>query len=447
MIKKDNIVAIASANGYAGVGIVRISGYNLDSIIKQISKKDCLKPRIATYSNIYAYDGSIIDSAILLYFPSPNSFTGEDVLEIQTHGSPVVLQMILKLCIKLDCKMAKPGEFSQRAYENGKMDLVQAESIIDLIHAESEIAVKSAVRSLQGKFSEKINQIKNDMINLRMFVEASIDFPEEDIEFIIEAKIHDKLILLKHQMETLLKNTQQGVLINNGINLVIIGRPNVGKSTLLNTLANEDIAIVSDIAGTTRDIIKQKIIINGLLFNIIDTAGIRDTDDIIEKIGIDRTKKAIDNANLCLIIVDESIGIVAEDENIIDQLPANIIKLYVHNKIDLIKDKSLVSDENIDNVYISAKHGIGVDTLRKLILNKVGYNNDIAQDVYTARTRHINYINKTLEHVDLCFVNWHNLEVLAEELRYAHNSLSEIIGEFTSDQLLGEIFSKFCIGK
>lgn len=442
----DKIVAIASANGYAGVGIIRVSGYNLIDIIQKITKKQILKPRVATYSNIYLDNDEIIDSAILLYFPTPHSFTGEDVLEIQTHGSPVILQMILKLCIKLGCRLANPGEFSQRAYENGKLDLIQAESIIDLIHAESEIAAKSAVRSLQGKFSNKINDIKDKMINLRMFVEASLDFPEEDIEFIIDAKIHDKLLDLKQQMEQLLANSKQGALINNGINLVIIGRPNVGKSTLLNTLANEEVAIVTDIAGTTRDIVKQKIIINGILFNIIDTAGIRNTIDVVEQIGIKRAKDAIKSADLCLIIFDESIGILEEDKYVINLLPSNMPKIYVHNKIDLLISKEYMHKTD-SNVYISAKLNIGIDELRSIILNKVGYNYKIETDTYTARTRHINAIIKTLEHVDLAFNNWQKLEILAEELRYAHNNLSEITGEFTSDQLLGEIFSKFCIGK
>jgi tRNA modification GTPase len=443
----DKIVAITTANGYAGVGIVRISGYDLINIIQIITKKKTLNPRFATYSNIYFENGEIIDSAILLYFPGPNSFTGEDVLEIQTHGSPVVLQMILKLCIKLGCRLANPGEFSQRAYENGKLDLVQAESIIDLIHAESEIAAKSAVRSLQGKFSNKITIIKNEMINLRMFVEASLDFPEEDIEFILEAKIFEKLLNLKNQMEDLLTNSKQGVLINNGINLVIIGRPNVGKSTLLNTLANEEIAIVTDIAGTTRDIVKQKIIINGLLFNIIDTAGIRNTKDIVEQIGIEKAKDAIKNADLCLIIFDESVGMLEADQDIINLLPYEMAKIYVHNKIDLISTENFIVDKDGSNVYISAKLNLGIEKLRDIILNKVGYNNTIESDTYTARTRHINAINKTLEHIDSAFNKWQNLEILAEELRYAHNKLSEITGEFTSDQLLGEIFSKFCIGK
>ena len=447
MLNHNNIVAIATATGFAGIGVVRISGVSLQKLAVTITNKTTIMPRVATYSKFYDKNHEVIDSGLILYFPHPNSFTGEDIIEIQGHGSPISLQMILKRCIELGCRLATPGEFSQRAYLNGKIDLVQAESIIDLIHAESEIAVKSAIKSLSGIFSKYINQINEQLIHLRMFVEATLDFPEEDIEFIAEAKIRTKLEVLRTEIRSLLANTKQGVLLNNGANIVIVGRPNVGKSSLLNALANEDIAIVTDVAGTTRDIVKEKIVINGIVFNLIDTAGIRDTQDIVEKIGIERALHAVNNAEVCLILIDDSIGITLDDRDVLAKIPANLPRIYVHNKIDLTNSNPRITyNDNKINVYISAKQQLGIQLLRDEILKLVGFDNN-CQDVFIARTRHLESMNKAVYHIDNSFSNWHNLEILAEELRYAHNNLTEITGEFTSDDLLGEIFSKFCIGK
>lgn len=448
MINKfDNIVAIATASGYAGVGVVRISGTNLLPIIELLTHKSEIALRKAIYTNFYGQDNQIIDSGLMLYFSAPNSFTGEEVLELHGHGSPIVLQMLVKRCLELGCRMAEAGEFSRRAYVNGKLDLVQAESIIDLIHAESEFAAKSALRSLRGGFSQQINLINEQLINLRMFVEASLDFPEEDIEFIVNAKIQDKLLLLQTQIKQLFANTRQGVLLNNGANIVIIGRPNVGKSSLLNALANEEVAIVTDIAGTTRDIIKEKIIINSIVFNLIDTAGIHDTQDVVEKIGIERALHAVNDAELCLVLLDDNIGTTSEDMEILARVPETLPRLFVHNKIDLTKAEPQVRwiDGQI-NVYISAKHGLGIELLRNEILALVGFDSS-CRDVFIARTRHLDAMKLAVVHIDAAFGKWHNLELLAEELRYAHNSLTTITGEFSADDLLGEIFSKFCIGK
>lgn len=442
----DNIVAIASGAGYAGVGVIRVSGFDLSGLIKSLSAKKTLKPRYAHYVDLHDSHNEIIDSGLLLYFPAPNSFTGEEVLEIQGHGSPVVLNMLLARCVELGCRLAEPGEFSKRAYLNGKIDLVQAESIADLIHAESEASARGALKSLKGEFSTFIGQINESLINLRMFVEATLDFPEEDIEFIAAAKIKDKLVVLREQIYKLLGSTKQGVILNNGANIVIVGQPNVGKSSLLNALANEDVAIVTDIAGTTRDVVKQKIIINGIPFNIIDTAGIRETSDVVEKIGIERAFAALSNADLCLVLVDSRHGVGSSEQQIINNLPANLPIIYIHNKIDLDAESARLEETNGTHIYISAKLKLGLDLLRDKLLSLIGWENN-QSDVFIARTRHLDAMRLTVEHIDNAFANWEQLEILAEELRYAHTALSSIVGEFSADELLGEIFSKFCIGK
>lgn len=443
----DNVVAIASGAGYAGVGVIRVSGTNLSGVIAGLVHKDELKPRLAHYVDFYSSDNQVLDSGLVLFFRGPKSFTGEDVLEIQGHGSPVVLNMLLKRCLELGCRMAEAGEFTKRAYLNAKLDLVQAESIADLIHAESEASAKGALKSLKGEFSGRIQQINQQLINLRMFVEATLDFPEEDIEFIANAKIKTKLEALQQEIYTLLGSTKQGVLLNNGANIVIVGRPNVGKSSLLNALANEEVAIVTEIAGTTRDIVRQKIIIDGVPFNIIDTAGIRETDDVVEKIGIERALNAVSSADLCMIIIDDNVGISFEDQQILTKLPVNLPKLFIHNKIDLNGQSPRIDEQDGSaQIYLSARERLGVDLLRSKLLALIGWNNS-AGDVFLARTRHLDAMRLTVEHIDTAFTNWQSLEILAEELRYAHTALGSITGGFSADDLLGEIFSKFCIGK
>lgn len=443
----DNIVAIASGAGYAGIGVIRVSGVNLSRLMEGLTNKSTLKPRFAHYVDLYDDARDVLDSGLVLYFPAPHSFTGEDVLEIQGHGSPVVLNMLIKRCIELGCRLAEAGEFSKRAYLNGKLDLVQAESIADLIHAESEATARGALKSLKGEFSQYIAKINEQLINLRMFVEATLDFPEEDIEFIAAAKIKDKLIVLKEQIHQLLYSIKQGVILNNGANIVIIGQPNVGKSSLLNALANEDVAIVTEVAGTTRDIVRQKIIINGIPFNIIDTAGIRETHDLVEKIGIERAFAATQHADLCLVLVDVNHGVGVAEKQIISTLPVNINIVYVHNKIDLLDLAPKIDiKDNQTHVYISARESIGLENLRNKLLELIGWEHN-ESDVFLARTRHLDAMRLTVEHINNAFDNWAHLEILAEELRYAHNALSTITGEFSADDLLGEIFSKFCIGK
>lgn len=447
-MEKDNIVAVASAHGRAGVGIIRISGYNLMSLISKLTnyKSNSIDAKKAIYCDFLASDESVIDSGLLLFFNAPHSFTGEDVIELQGHGSPIVLQMIIEHALQLGCRMASNGEFSKRAYFNGKLDLVQAESIVDLINAESVASAKSAVKSLKGEFSNHINQLNQNLINLRMFVEATLDFPEEDIEFIANNKIKDKLEALKQEIAKLLHNAKQGVLLNDGANVVIVGKPNVGKSSLINRLSQSDVAIVTDIAGTTRDIIKERISLNGIMLNLIDTAGIRETHDPIEKIGIERTLNAINHADLCLVLVDATNDEIPYE--LLNYIPDNLLRIFIHNKIDLTINHQArieIIDGNI-HIFISALNNLGIDHLQQKILELIGFDNSHSE-IFIARTRHLNAIKLAVTHIDFAFDNWGALELVAEELRYAHNKLSEITGEFTSDDLLGEIFSRFCIGK
>jgi tRNA modification GTPase len=447
--KQSTIVAIATANGYAGIGVIRISGPDALNIAKQITNLKSINPRYAHYTEFFDRSREVIDSGLLIYFKAPNSFTGEDIIEIHGHGSPIAQNLIVERCLNIGCEMAEAGEFSKRAFLNGKIDLIQAESIIDLIQAESIASAKSALKSLQGKFSKHIEQINLQLINLRMFIEATLDFPEEDIEFVANAKVKQKLEVIHNDIGKLLTNTKQGVLLNNGANIVIIGRPNVGKSSLLNALANEEVAIVTSIAGTTRDIVKQKITIDGVCFNIIDTAGIRKTEDVVEKIGIERAIHATNDADICLVLFEDSKGINQDDLDIIARLPSDIKQIFVHNKIDLTnKTESVQYKEDIPHIYISAKHGNGIDLLRNIILGSVGFNQKITPDnVFSARTRHLNIMQQAVNYIDEAFLHWEELDIVAELLRYAHSKLSEITGEFSADDLLGEIFSKFCIGK
>lgn len=446
--ESSNIVAIATAAGHAGIGIVRVSGTNLSNLIKGLTKKSSLTPRLATYSDFFDAKGEVIDSGIILYFKAPYSFTGEDVIELQGHGSPVVLKMLLERCLELGCVMAKPGEFSRRAYLNGKIDLVQAESIIDLIHAENEASAKGAIKSLQGVFSNYINQVNQSLINIRMFIESSIDFPDEDIEFIDKEKIHSKLNKIKEDLMQLVASTRKGVLLNSGANVVIMGKPNVGKSSILNALAESEVAIVTNVAGTTRDVIREKIQVEGIVLNIFDTAGIRATDDLVEQIGIKRAESTIKNADLCLVIYDLTQN--NDYDELINLIPPDVPKIYVYNKVDLLNKASSTERFDASNikVYLSAKTGDGLPLLKEAILKLLGLQNSFSlPDIYVARTRHLEAIKMALWHIEQAFLNWKHLELLAQDVREAHLCLGSIVGEFSSDDLLGEIFKNFCIGK
>jgi tRNA modification GTPase len=463
---QDNIVAIATGGlATSAIGIVRISGAKIHHIIKALTHKNNLVPRHAYYQKIYAIDiandqflsDQILDIALLIYFQGPNSFTGEDVLEIQAHGNFILLNSIVENCLKLGCRLAKAGEFTQRAYMNGKLDLVQAESIADLINAKSAIEVNAALSSLQGRFSQRINCVNQDLVRLRVFVEATLDFPEEDVEFIAGEHVKQQMEHISSQMLILLNSVQQGVLLNNGAKIVIVGQPNVGKSSLFNALADEDVAIVTDIAGTTRDVIQRQVLINGVIFTLLDTAGIRESDDVVEQIGVERAVCALASADVGILLIDicnynsGGSGFSDIDKALLakvkEVLPSGVPLITVFNKIDKLSQNQLqLADLQL---AISVKNGIGIDQLKQILLKAVGYKDTSAEDVFIARTRHLDAVRQSKAHVDnaLAFISASQLELLAEELRLSHENLCTITGEFSSDDLLGEIFSSFCIGK
>jgi tRNA modification GTPase len=437
--KTSTIAAIATPGGYGGVGIVRISGPDVKHIADNLIQKK-LTPRLAQYTSFFDQEENIIDAGLALYFPQPNSFTGEDVLELQGHGGPVVLNLLLQRVIELGATQAKPGEFSERAFLNNKIDLVQAEAIADLINASSAQAAKAAQRSLQGEFSEKINQLNEKIIYLRTYVEAAIDFPEEEIDFLNDGHIKRQLEMILQDCENISKKAASGVILQEGIHVVLTGEPNAGKSSLLNALAQKDAAIVTDIPGTTRDVLREKINLNGIPVHIIDTAGIRESENIIEIEGIKRAQKEIDAADIVLFIIDST---KKTPELNLNHIPKDKI-LLVYNKIDLITP--VIANEA---VYISAKTGEGFDQLKNKIFEKIGIQ-QINSDQISARARHLNILKNALVSLKQGLYTLETLnagELFAEHLKDAHQQLSEITGEFTADDLLGEIFSKFCIGK
>ena len=443
------IAAISTASGAGGIGVVRLSGPLALEIGQQISGSN-LKPRIANFHCFKDLNGSLIDQGLILFFPGPNSFTGDDIIEFQCHGGTVVTQSILDLCLRLDAVLAEPGEFSKRAYLNNKIDLAQAESIADLINASTVEAAQSAANSLSGKFSLEINNLLKYLIELRMYVEACLDFPEEDIDFISEGNVKEKLQNVTETMVKIIRAASQGQLLRDGISLVLVGQPNVGKSSLLNQLSGENKAIVTDIPGTTRDAITSDINLNGIVLNIIDTAGLRDTDDPIEKFGIEKTWSSLEKGHIALFLVDASKGITEYEKGILKRLPEEIKRMWVFNKIDLIKGKPKIEQLNNDQiVYMSAKTGDGLELLKKAILNEVGFkeNSEGNESKFIARKRHLEALENVHKSLESAQLNMSSAELIAEDLTIAQKYLSSITGEFSSDDLLGEIFSQFCIGK
>ena len=453
------------------MGVIRISGSQLLPIAQAITGGKTPKPRTALYTDFLDEHGNAIDNGILLYFAAPASFTGEDVIELQGHGGQIVLQMLLNRCLQLGARIAEAGEFTKRAFLNNKLDLAQAESVADLIDASSQAAARMAVRSLKGAFSKQIHNLVDDLITLRMLVEATLDFPEEEIDFLEAADAQGKLAALQNELSTILSTASQGAILREGMNVVLVGAPNVGKSSLLNALAGDDIAIVTHIAGTTRDTVREHITLDGVPIHITDTAGLRETDDLVEKIGIERSEKAAQNADVALILIDPAEGINAATQAILDKLPSSLTRIVIHNKADLRHEAPSRVDNHIGSlktsaarfseaktsadktdtpatlINLSAKTGAGLDLLKQALLDAVGWQGE-SEGLFLARSRHIHALEtaqRELDNAALC--GNHQLELLAEHLRLAQNACSEITGEFTADDLLGVIFSRFCIGK
>ena len=442
----DTIAAIATASGAGGIGVVRVSG-NLAQAIATAILGQCPAPRYAAYLDFKSDTNELIDRGIAIFYPNPHSYTGEDVLELQAHGGTALMQLVLLRCIALGARQAEPGEFTHRAYLNNNMDLAQAEAVADVINASTAEAARSAVRSLSGEFSNSINAVLVKLVDLRMYVEACLDFPEEEIDFITQGNVAHKLANISDELNCVFEKAKQGSLLREGVQVVLIGQPNVGKSSLMNALSGEDIAIVTAIAGTTRDTIKNEIQINDVPLHIIDTAGLRETEDEVEKFGIARTFQALETAHIALILIDATKGITEKEKSILGRLPQQIIKLWVHNKIDMSQDVAFIQViESQTHIYLSAKTGKGLDLLKTQLLKLVGYQ-AIGEGVFMARARHINALNQVSKHLRNASLQINMPELIAEELRLAQMSLSSITGVFTPDDLLGEIFSKFCIGK
>lgn len=451
----DPIVAIATATGLGGIGIVRVSGKDLSQLSRDLFAKT-LDPRKAELVKVHDDQEQVIDSGIALFFPSPNSFTGEDVLEFQGHGGTVVLNLVLQRILlvgqKIQMRVARPGEFSERAFLNNKIDLAQAEAIADLIEASTEVAVKSANRTLSGEFSNAINEVVEKVTHLRILVEATLDFPEEEIDFLENAKAKEQWQAINLALKHLLQKTKQGSILRNGALVVLAGEPNVGKSSLINQLAGNEVAIVTPIAGTTRDKIKETIQIQGVPIQIIDTAGLRETLDAVEKIGVERSWEAIKESDLIIHVKDASkkgnetsYELQLEIQQQINNSAKSIPIIEVWNKIDLTHQ-----NENLSGIQISAKLGLGIEELKEAILNQLGWSNQV-ENTYIARTRHIEAIKKAQFHLEESgkYLSRGNsaLELFAEELRLTQEYLGEITGKLLADDLLGKIFGSFCIGK
>ncbi len=442
----DTIAAIATASGAGGIGVVRVSGALSQTIAAQILGH-CPAPRYAAYLKFFDKNQQLIDRGIAIFYQNPHSYTGENVLELQAHGGTALMQILLARCIELGARQAEPGEFTRRAYLNDKIDLAQAEAVADVINASTVEAARSAMRSLSGEFSASINVVLAKLINLRMYVEACLDFPEEEIDFITQGNVAEKLAGIADELNTVFTKAHQGALLREGIYVVLIGQPNVGKSSLMNQLAGEEVAIVTSVAGTTRDTIKNAIQINGVPLHIIDTAGLRETDDEVEKFGIARTWRATETANIALLLLDTAHGITDKEKSILDHLPQEIAKIWVHNKIDVSREKPEIRDNATEtHIYLSAKTGAGVDLLKTQLLKLAGYQAS-GEGVFMARARHLEALTQVHQHLQTASAQMNSAELVAEELRLAQEALGSITGEFTPDDLLGEIFSKFCIGK
>lgn len=444
----DTIAAIATPPGKGGVGIVRLSGPLVSRIAKAITGRS-LRPRHATLTEFADSQGNTIDSGIALMYAAPASFTGEDVLELQGHGGPVVMDLLLNRTLELGARLARPGEFSERAFLNDKLDLAQAEAIADLIDSATSAAAQSAIKSLTGLFSEQIHALVRELINLRVYAEAAIDFPDEEIDFLADDRVALALNKIHSDLETLAQQAQQGRLLREGMHVVLAGQPNVGKSSLMNALAATDAAIVTPIPGTTRDVLREQINIGGMPLHLSDTAGLRNNPDLVEEEGIRRTWRAIDDADHLLLVVDDNCGIGEKEQEILAEIPSTLPYTLVFNKTDQTNKAAKIHVNTATEIYLSAKSGEGLDLLRSHLQQSVGYRGD-NDGVFTARRRHTVALQEALDAVTRGreqLMHYNAGELLCEELKLAQHALGKITGEFTSEDLLTEIFASFCIGK
>lgn len=443
----ETIAAIATAPGAGGIGIVRISGPHSRRIaFALIGKK--LKPRIFYFAAFRDEHGTSLDRGLAVYFAAPHSYTGEDVLELHAHGSPVLLDLLLRRAIALGARSARPGEFSERAFLNGKLDLAQAEAVADLIASGSEFAARAAMRSLEGDFSAAIRRLFDALVRLRAWLEAALDFPEEEIDFLSAPQIADQLTALQTQNQDLLAATRRGVVLRDGLHVVIVGRPNTGKSSLLNSLAQNERAIVTAIAGTTRDVLRESVHLEGIGLTLVDTAGLRESTDLVEREGIRRARAELARADVAILVTDTAHA--ALDRALLDDCPALATRLIVHNKIDLSGEVAQI-DRQADtevHIYLSVQSAAGLDLLRTELARLAG-RGDGAQGAFSARARHVQALQGTAVHLSAAHAHLHARagELAAEELRQAQHTLGEITGEYTNNDLLGAIFSTFCIGK
>lgn len=447
LINDVTIAAIASAAGVGGVGIIRISGPRSFDIAKKITGIKEIESHKVNLVSFKDQNGNLIDKGLLLAFKSPKSYTGEDVVEFQVHGGPTLLHYLLEETLQRGARIAEPGEFTKRAFLNNKIDLAQAEAVADIINASTYNAVINAASSLKGNFSFKINSLQKKIIDIRMYIEACLDFPDEDIDFIKKGQIQEKLLAIKQEIDELLLVAKKGQIIQDGFQMCLVGKPNVGKSTLINLFSQEDLAIVTDIPGTTRDPVRALINLSGIPIKIVDTAGIRETSDSIEKAGIDKTLATIQSSSLVLIVLEHEDEVNQYIDQGIFSLDAKII--WVLNKIDLSPQKSYQKEvKGYPLIAISAKFNIGIALLENQIIKSLGLNNlEANEQIFSARQRHIEALSDIMIHMNEAFNNFEQPELLAEELLLIQKSMSTVTGEFTADDLLGEIFSRFCIGK
>jgi tRNA modification GTPase len=445
MNHRDTIAAIATAPGRAAIGVIRVSGAAVPALIVALTG-GTLPERQAVLTAFRDRDMKAIDRGLGLYFPAPRSYTGEEMLEIHGHGGPVVLRLLLERCIALGARPAEPGEFTLRAFLNGKMDLAQAESVIDVIDAASEQAARSAMRSMLGEFSSRVRVLADALTDVRTLVEATLDFPDEDVEHLNSDVVRAQLTRVTENLDAVLHSASQGRLLREGLQIVLAGRPNVGKSSLLNRLAGEDRAIVTDIPGTTRDTIRESIDLEGIPLHIIDTAGLREVSDPLERAGIERTWAALQRADAVVQVLDATEGEIPADREIAARLPTGLPRIRVMNKIDLLAERPRAGETGgCCEVRLSARTGSGMDLLRAALLRTTGWHS--SPETFSARERHITALRDAREHVTRAAAEVTRLELVAEELRLAQRHLAAITGEVTADDLLGQIFSRFCIGK